>query len=325
MVDISVVIPTHNRALLLAEAVASCSPSLVTRPAVEVVVVDDGSTDDTQRRLQRWAADNPAVRVFRQPAAGAQRARNRGLAEARGEYVKFLDDDDLLDREVLDEQWCRLQESGADLCSAPVAIGDAQGQPREVWRQPDGKALACAVLDRSILPHNLAHLFRRVALPNSPWDLGNVYRHDYALLADWIAASAERRWCQVERPAGIWRWHAGVRESDRDAVTGGRRATTEEAAVLLRTVARLRGRGELTSERARAAAVGLWPLAHFSSHRQPLRFIQLWREIHALDPVFRPPRPSSPLRVIDRLSPPLTELLLAPPRWLRSAAGFIHS
>jgi glycosyltransferase involved in cell wall biosynthesis len=86
----SVVIPCYNQGAFLREALDSVR-SATTRP-VEVIVVDDGSTDDTAA----VAASTPGTIFVRQPNAGLAAARNRGLEEARGEYVVFLDADDRL-------------------------------------------------------------------------------------------------------------------------------------------------------------------------------------------------------------------------------------
>lgn len=92
---VSVVIPCHNREHLVADAVRSC---LAQHPPVrEIVCVDDGSTDGTIGVLERLAAANPGrVTVLSTTRAGANAARNRGLDVVSGEYVQFLDSDDVL-------------------------------------------------------------------------------------------------------------------------------------------------------------------------------------------------------------------------------------
>ncbi len=87
---ISVVIPLYNKGSYIEEALASALHSRY--PAHEVIVVDDGSTDEGPQRV--CALRDPRVRLIRQPNAGVSAARNRGISEARGEYVAFLDADD---------------------------------------------------------------------------------------------------------------------------------------------------------------------------------------------------------------------------------------
>jgi hypothetical protein len=86
---VSIVIPCYNQAAFLRDAIESALAQTYRR--VEVIVIDDGSTDDTAA-----VADRYPVRWRRQPNRGVSAARNSGLAETRGEYVVFLDADDRL-------------------------------------------------------------------------------------------------------------------------------------------------------------------------------------------------------------------------------------
>src|SRR6266849_6286184 len=86
----SVIIPTYDSGQLVVEAVASALAQSLA-PA-EVIVVDDGSTDDTRERL---ALFGPPVRYIHQKNQGVAAARNTGLHEATGELIAFLDADDV--------------------------------------------------------------------------------------------------------------------------------------------------------------------------------------------------------------------------------------
>src|SRR5208337_4579078 len=88
--SVSVVIPTYNRGELLIETIESILAQ--TAKPGEVIVVDDGSTDDTQERLARYA---DRVRYVRQPNQGVAAARNHGVREARGKWIAFIDSDDV--------------------------------------------------------------------------------------------------------------------------------------------------------------------------------------------------------------------------------------
>lgn len=91
---VSVVIPTCNRARLLDGVLASLGRQAAA-PPFEVVVVDDGSTDDTAAVVARHLAAGLPVRRVHQPNAGLNAARNRGAADARGAILCYLDDDAL--------------------------------------------------------------------------------------------------------------------------------------------------------------------------------------------------------------------------------------
>jgi len=91
---VSIVIPCYRQAHFLAAAVDSALAQ--DYAALEVVVVDDGSPDETGRIAASYAARDPRVRWVAQPNRGLARARNAGLDASTGDYVVFLDADDLL-------------------------------------------------------------------------------------------------------------------------------------------------------------------------------------------------------------------------------------
>ncbi len=87
---VSVIIPTHNRATLLAEAIDSVLQQ--TFSDFELIIVDDGSTDNTPQVVAAY--DDPRIVYIRQDGQERGAARNRGVAAAQGEFITFLDDDD---------------------------------------------------------------------------------------------------------------------------------------------------------------------------------------------------------------------------------------
>lgn len=86
--NISVVIPTFDRAHTLGRAINSVLKQ--THPASEIIVVDDGSTDETTELLAHW----PDIQVITQSNQGVSAARNAGIMRAQGEWIAFLDSDD---------------------------------------------------------------------------------------------------------------------------------------------------------------------------------------------------------------------------------------
>src|ERR671912_91774 len=97
---VSVVIPCYNQARFLGEAIQSVLCQGYTD--LEIIVVDDGSKDGTEEVASGYAKEDPRVRLIRQENRGLAAARNRGLAEAGGEYIVFLDSDDRLVLEALE-------------------------------------------------------------------------------------------------------------------------------------------------------------------------------------------------------------------------------
>ncbi len=89
MIDIGIIIPTYNRASIVSESIESVLAQ--SHAAREIIVVDDGSTDDTSAVLARFGNH---IRAIRQTHAGPSEARNNGIRAASSDWIAFLDDDD---------------------------------------------------------------------------------------------------------------------------------------------------------------------------------------------------------------------------------------
>lgn len=91
-IKISIIMPVYNRAHVLPRSVRSVLNQ--TLREIELVCINDGSTDDSVRVLKRLAHEDPRIRVLSQRNAGSGPARNHGLKRAKGEFIAFLDSDD---------------------------------------------------------------------------------------------------------------------------------------------------------------------------------------------------------------------------------------
>ncbi len=107
MPTVSIIIPTYNRSALLKQALLSCLDQ--TYRDFEIIVVDDGSTDDTRKMVE--GLNSQQIVYIHQSNRGRSRARNRALSKARGKYIAFLDSDDMYLPEKLAVQVKALDEN----------------------------------------------------------------------------------------------------------------------------------------------------------------------------------------------------------------------
>ncbi|HUG10849.1 MAG TPA: glycosyltransferase family A protein [Opitutaceae bacterium] len=164
---VSILIPCHNAARWLGATLESALAQ--TWPRTEIIVVNDGSTDDSAAIARGFASRD--VRVIDQPNSGPGAALNRGLRESTGDYVKFLDADDLISsnsiaiqlaalrasgpREIAVGEWARFRDDPSEACFEPRA-GWHDGAPVdwivETWE--DGEPMyqnAMFLIPRALL------------------------------------------------------------------------------------------------------------------------------------------------------------------------------
>lgn len=112
-VKVSVIIPVYNGGMLLQK----CLDDLIcqTLEEIEIICVNDGSTDDTPEILEQYAKRDSRILPFHQGNGGAAAARNYGLTKARGRYVLFLDADDFFEPDMLEKTWRRACKLNADI------------------------------------------------------------------------------------------------------------------------------------------------------------------------------------------------------------------
>lgn len=114
---VSVLIPCFNAAPWLRACLDSVAAQ--TWPTVEIILVDDGSTDASAEIATRFFQEKPLGRLIRQKNAGAAAARQRALSEANGQFIQYLDADDVLHAEKISRQLERLLRSPSHVASGP--------------------------------------------------------------------------------------------------------------------------------------------------------------------------------------------------------------
>lgn len=134
---VSVVIPVYNQAPFLAE----CLDSVLSQTLrdIEVVCVDDGSTDGSGKMLDGYAARDSRVKVIHQTNAGVGKARNAGMDVAHGEFIAFMDPDDKYpDDGVLADLVRGAEDHDVDVCSGSLLMMDGRKLEPEFTFTADG-------------------------------------------------------------------------------------------------------------------------------------------------------------------------------------------
>lgn len=156
---VSILIPAYNAERWLSECIESALNQ--THGDVEVIVVSDGSTDGTLELARNWASQG--VRVYDQANAGACAARNMALAKATGEFVKFLDADDILSPDAIAVQLDALQEYSGDSWIVPYddVIHILEAQRRSVqgsFKPPPAQVMSPVLAERiaALVAHNIS-------------------------------------------------------------------------------------------------------------------------------------------------------------------------
>lgn len=283
MIDLSVIIPTHNRLWALPQAVDSCFPAGC---RLEVIVIDDGSTDGTWD----WLKGRRDVVAIRTDQWGKDWAVAAGLARAQGEFVRFLDSDDWLKPGANAEQLKQARDSGADLVVA--GYEDFHETSGETTPSPwvDCDDFIAQQFGEVPFSHYSAFLFRRDFIRDIP------HRQEFALRDDRMfmleVAIRQPRLAVYRQPAFVHRHHARGR-LQRSAGFARMLGEWTNIEVYRRAVALLAARGELTPRRKRAAVAYVWPVVRNLAKTQLDEASAAAEWIFRLDPEFAPPvRPS---------------------------------
>ncbi|ODP36480.1 glycosyltransferase family 2 protein [Sphingomonas turrisvirgatae] len=161
---VSVIIPAYNAARWIKATLRSVAAQ--THRALEVIVIDDGSTDDTVAIAERFATGDPRFRVMRQANAGVAAARNHGASLAQSDWLAFVDADDLWTPDKTERQIAALAAAGPDagLCYSWYVMIDSADTV--IYREP-GRAIEGTVLDtlfvENFIGNGSAALVRRDA------------------------------------------------------------------------------------------------------------------------------------------------------------------
>lgn len=279
MIDVSVIIPTYNRLWALPKAVDSCFSNGC---AVEVIVVDDGSTDGTWD----WLQGRKDVVSIRRSNWGKDWAVVAGMAAARGEYIRFLDSDDWLKPEANFEQLTQARNDNADVVVA--GYEDFYEEPDRLEPHPwvDCDDFIAQQFGEVSFSHYSAFLFRRSFIDDTP------HRQEFALRDDRMfileVAIKKPAVSVYRKPAFVHRHHGGGRLQ---RTAGFRRSLAHwtNIEVYRKAAALLEQQGNLSPRRRRAAVSYIFPIIRELAKTQLDEAAAAAKWAFALDPTFVPP------------------------------------
>lgn len=202
MPEVSVVIPTYNSAKYVVEAVESVLAQ--TWQDLEILVIDDGSTDDTEQVMRRYEAP---VRYLRQENGGVAVARNRGIQESLGRYVAFLDADDTwLPHKLARQMEALRQQPHHRACYSAFTVVDAELNPIGISRsQGEG-----AALEDLLTRGNVVATPSTVICERSLFDLAGGFDPALSQCADWdmwVRLAAQTEFLYVDESLVTYRQH----------------------------------------------------------------------------------------------------------------------
>lgn len=209
---ISVIIATYNMAEYLPAAVSSVLNQ--TWENLEIVVVDDGSTDDTIQRMVGFS-DDPRVRYLRTVNQGQPFAKNTGLREARGEFIAFCDADDLWMPQKLNVQMKYFDDPEVGVVYSEVAYIEKNGQricKQQPYKRHSGKITDHLII-KNFIPFGTAVFRRECVEKNGYFDEKLPMGIDWDL---WLRYSIDWKFQYVPEVTYLYRiWHGQMSKNYR--------------------------------------------------------------------------------------------------------------
>lgn len=176
---ISIVVPVYNVEVYLNKCVTSLIQQ--TYRNLEIVLVDDGATDNCPQMCDDWAQRDSRIKVIHKPNGGLSDARNVGMMEATGELVAFVDSDDWIDEDTLEKMYLRMQTDDSDIVSCGVKwvtedgtlLNDITVKHDEDLDTYD--AMSELISDGKLKQHVWNKLYKRAIIENIPFEKGKFH------------------------------------------------------------------------------------------------------------------------------------------------------
>ena len=181
---ISIIVPVYN----VEEYLEQCLDSIQsqTYKNLEVILVNDGSTDGSKEICEKYCKRDTRFRLMNQTNQGQSVARNRGMQESRGEFLTFVDSDDVIKEDMLEQLMKQMTSENIDIVECWYTHNEQELKPKTeenigiVFRGDAKEALISLCRDNIVRLNPVAKLFRREVILNFPFLEGLIYEDVYS-------------------------------------------------------------------------------------------------------------------------------------------------
>ena len=181
---ISVIVPVYNVEEYLEECLESIQKQ--TYSDIEVILVNDGSTDRSKEICERYCEKDSRFKLVNQENKGLSGARNRGMLESKGEFISFVDSDDVLKEDMLEQLIKQMTSEDVDIVECwytneKQELGLTTPKNVKIIFQGNSKeALVSLCRDNIVRLNPVAKLYRREVIINFPFSEGVIYEDVFA-------------------------------------------------------------------------------------------------------------------------------------------------
>ncbi len=184
---ISVIVPVYNVEKYLEKCVKSVQKQ--TYRALEIILVDDGSTDESGKICDELKKKDDRIKVIHQKNQGLSAARNTGLEQAKGEYVAFIDSDDYIEKEMYERMLFALENNSADICMCGYKMVNEQGHilMKEIFENKVYRG--AEIIETFVLPLKTAawnKLIKRESIMDNRFPHGRIHGEDLVFFSSYF-------------------------------------------------------------------------------------------------------------------------------------------
>ncbi|MEJ5150561.1 glycosyltransferase family 2 protein [Comamonas sp. MYb396] len=316
---VSIIIPTARRPDLLHRAIESCLVGIY-KNETEVLVIANGPDISWKKTADLYENDSRVIFHY-SCIADQNNARNIGIALAKGDIVRFLDDDDYLMPIAASNQYKLMQQHDLDWCAGGISIVDEEDHTIEELFQPQMPTAAQTAISRNRLQLVHAHVYRRKSIEKLRWTVGLRQSEDIVWIINY-ATSSKLRWMIINEVVGAWYQHRGTRLS-LNRPSGFIHEATANA--ILNAERYMKEFDMWSSDTSKVGAEAIWDLVHRAFFFRPFFWSNIAKEAIRLDKNTKPDYSIYKNKFLKYLDPRLILWAALPIVFLRNLFRFIRA